>query len=53
MKFWFGVTHFYDLLTCLETVRGTPTSWKEDTSHNNTRVFDFTYFSRSQRSNFI
>jgi hypothetical protein len=47
------LTHFYDLLTYLMTVRGTSTSRKEDTWQNNTRVFDLTYFSWSQRSKFI
>jgi hypothetical protein len=34
-------------VTYLKTVGVTPTSRKEDTSQNNTRVFDLTYFSRS------
>jgi hypothetical protein len=55
MKCTFELTHFYDPLTYLMTVRGTPTSRKEDrpTWQNNTRVFELTYFSRSQRSKFI
>jgi hypothetical protein len=53
MKCMFELTYFYELLTYLKTVRGMPTSRKEDTRQNNTRVFDLTYFSRSQRSKFI
>jgi hypothetical protein len=41
------------LLTYLKTLRVTPTSRKEDTWQNSTRVFDLTHFSRSQRSRFI
>jgi hypothetical protein len=48
----FEVTHFYDLLTYLKTVRGTPTSTRR-IYDKKIRVFDLTYFSRSQRSKFI
>jgi hypothetical protein len=53
MKCRFEVPHFYDLLTYLKTVRGMPTSRKEDTCQNNTRVFDLTYLSRSHKSKLI